>query len=373
MKKDKIKIYGLELILGIILLFALFVSTNISRFLIAAFLLIYMVLLKKIIKKERGISIYHKQVCILVFILSIIYVLLFYSTGIYFGFTKTYHTLTFKSLITFIIPVSITIILCEKIRFILLSQDDKKQELLTIINMVLIDLIIYKNIYDASTLNGFLAQMGFVLFASIATNILYNYLAKNYGYKPSMIYHLITILYSYIIPVIPNVYIFFRTLFRIIYPYFIYFVLEYAYSKQNSIASYKDKRKNAVQTGIMITVTTFIVCLISCRFRYGILVIGSGSMTGTINKGDAVIFQQYKKQQIKEGTIIIYEKDNTTTVHRIVNYSNVNGTIRYYTKGDANKDRDNGYITSSSIKGIVLFKIPYIGNPTLWLRESFKK
>ena len=52
---------------------------------------------------------------------------------------------------------------------------------------------------------------------------------------------------------------------------------------------------------------------------------------------------------------------------------NINGQLRYYTKGDANEDPDAGFITSSDIVGTVRFKIPYIGYPTLWLRSLFAK
>ena len=41
-----------------------------------------------------------------------------------------------------------------------------------------------------------------------------------------------------------------------------------------------------------------IVMLISCKFRFGIIVIGSGSMTGTLNVGDALIYERYEEQKI---------------------------------------------------------------------------
>jgi len=43
-----------------------------------------------------------------------------------------------------------------------------------------------------------------------------------------------------------------------------------------------------------------ITMLISCQFKYGILVIGSESMTGTINVGDAVIYESYNNETIKK-------------------------------------------------------------------------
>ena len=41
--------------------------------------------------------------------------------------------------------------------------------------------------------------------------------------------------------------------------------------------------------------------VVSGRFRYGTLVIGTGSMTGTINKGDIIIYERYEKEELEIG------------------------------------------------------------------------
>ena len=113
--------------------------------------------------------------------------------------------------------------------------------------------------------------------------------------------------------------------------------------------------------------------LISCQFKYGILVIGSESMTPTINIGDAIIYKQYKNQIIKKGDIIIFNNSGIKTVHRVTKIENINNEIRYTTKGDANESEDIGYITKEDIIGIKIIKIKYIGYPTIWIRELFNK
>ena len=40
--------------------------------------------------------------------------------------------------------------------------------------------------------------------------------------------------------------------------------------------------------------------LISCQFKYRVLVIGSESMTGSINRGDVVFIERYDSQVIKK-------------------------------------------------------------------------
>ena len=115
--------------------------------------------------------------------------------------------------------------------------------------------------------------------------------------------------------------------------------------------------------------------LISCQFRYGLLVIATGSMTGTIDRGDAIVFEQteHHSEPFKVGDIVIFNKNNMQWVHRIIDIKNVNGETRYTTKGDANKQEDEGYITDSNIIGVCKFRILNIGYPTVWLNEAFSK
>jgi len=41
------------------------------------------------------------------------------------------------------------------------------------------------------------------------------------------------------------------------------------------------------------------------------LAVGSESMTGAINKGDAIIYEKYKKNDaLKEGEVIVFKKND---------------------------------------------------------------
>ena len=198
------------------------------------------------------------------------------------------------------------------------------------------------------------------------------YITFRFGSKGVIIYRLLTILYAYFIPYIPDVYIFFRSFLRMLYPYIIYLVLEYTYSKSNYAVAYKDKKNNLITTAVLTVLMSLLIALISCKFRYGVLVIGSGSMTGSLDLGDAVVYESYQNQELEKEDVIIFYKENIKVVHRIINIENINGEIRYYTKGDANTNIDSGYVTKNEIIGTTLFRIKYIGYPTLWLRDIFE-
>lgn len=373
MKTDKLKNYILAIILCIILFFALFVPNIFNRIALAIILFIYMIITCHILKKKTTLSIYHKQATVLLFLLSVVYLMAFYLMGLYFGYYRATVKFSMWTVWNYIIPTTVIIISSEIIRKTLLVEKSKKSQILVFVSMVVIDLILYTNVYNITTFDDFVSVVSFTLFSSIACNLLYNYTVSRFGAKTVIIFRLVTILYVYIIPLIPNVYIFFRCFLRIIYPYIIYLLLEHNYSKENFVVSSKAKKKNFIALAILFIVMIIIIMLVSCKFKYGILIIASGSMTGTINKGDAVVFEAYTDQTIPEEEVIIFNKDDIKLVHRVVEIKLVNGERRYYTKGDANQQRDEGYITEKDIVGISKFRIAYIGYPTLWLRDIFKK
>lgn len=379
MKKDKFKLYFFEIIFLIILFIALFVSSKISRIFLAVIISIFGILVKILFKKKKIIHTSSKEVMILMIGLGLLYVGVFYLLGLtYFNFNKHMVLFSFKTTINFIIPYIAIIISSEIIRFTLLSQNGKIRihntnydysKALTFIIMVLIDLIIYIGVYDLGRLEDLLAAIGFISFASISCNLFYNYYTKRFGIMGIILYRMITILYVYIIPVIPDMFIYFRSFLRMLYPYLMFLLLDNTFGKKNFVIPYYERRRNAVFVTCLIIFMGLLTMLISCQFRYGVLVIGSNSMKGAIDRGDVSFYESYHKQNIKVGDIIIYKYNNIEIVHRVVEIKNVNGELRFYTKGDRNKNNDPNYRTEKDIVGVSLFRIKYVGYPTVWVNS----
>ena len=377
MRTIKFKLYALEILLVLSLFFALFALT-IERRLVVMIILAVIALLSMIfVNKKKEKSIYERHVSILMLIISVIYLSLFYLLGLYYGYVRSKYYFNFENIIKIIIPTAIIIILSEVVRKRFLTQNSeikikaKKFDfspLLVYISMTLVDLIVYTGTYSLSNLDDFLMIMGFILFSSLSSNLLFNYMSKRFGYKPIIIFRLFTCLYMYIIPYIPNVYIFLRTFLRMISPYIIYLILDKTYSR----SFYKERKRYVGWSSILLVGVVLVIMLVSCQFKYGVIVVGSESMTGSINKGDVVLFERYDGGILDTGEVIIFDYNNIKTIHRIVDKSSVNGEIRYTTKGDSNKKEDSGYRTSEDIKGVVKLKVKYIGRLTLWFRSLFK-
>ena len=382
MKKDKLKLYLLEFFLLAFLFFALIVSNKINDIVIAIIVAIICIIACIFFPKGFRESAYKRQVTIMMLGFGLIYLGFYYLLGfISFSFYKSPVSIGIKPFLTIVLPLAVVIIASEILRNRLISQDGTitilkvrkdLSKLLIFIIAVLIDLLVYIRVYDLTNLDEFLTAIGFVLFASISCNLFYNYVSVRFDFTGIVIYRIITMLYMYVIPIIPNVYIYFKSFLRMIYPYILYLVLEKAYAKSDFVTPYREKRGNLVGITIVALVMTTLIMLISCKFRYGILVVGSESMTGTLNVGDAVFFEKYKNQQLKSNDIIIFEQNGLYLVHRIVKVERVNGIVRYYTKGDANTEIDDWILTTNNISGVVQFKMSYVGYPSLWLRSIFK-
>ena len=98
-------------------------------------------------------------------------------------------------------------------------------------------------------------------------------------------------------------------------------------------------------------------------------------MTGSINKGDAVIYKTYDERldELKKGDILVYYKGNMIVVHRIETIYSVYGENVYQTKGDNNENIDNWLVEEKDIIGVVEQRIPLIAWPSVKLNELFER
>ena len=382
MKTDKIKTLALELALIPILLLAFLIPTSYARWGMSVLLTIYAIICNKVLKRKQIKSHYKDQVMTIMIVLGLMYLGIFYATGLYFELVKSKILLSINTIVNIIAPITISIIATEYIREIFIHQEFNitiktnkfnLSPLITFISMVIIDLLMYGGNINIDNLDVLLTIVGYVLFASISSNLLFNYISIRYDKRGIIIYRLITTLFVYIIPIVPQIYTFFESFLKMLYPYVMYVIIEKLFSKNEFAVSYGAQKKEFILNSILMIITAGLIMLISCQFRYGIMVIGSNSMTGTLNKGDAIIFEEYKNQELEEGRVIIFDYNGMQTIHRIERIIKVNGEYHYYTKGDANKKADEGYRTQNDISGVVRIRVKYLGYPTLWIRSLFNE
>lgn len=373
MSKDKKVLYTMTTVALAALLIALFLPGENSGRITAAILLLPVAVLTFLFIKKRSLpSMNKRQVLMLMSAIGAVYVVLIYLAGLGFGFYKNPYA-SLKSIYTYVLPISVIIISAEIYRWIIRAQESKIADLLSYIACVVADALIFGNIAYITTFNRFMDFVGMTLFPAIIANLVYHYLSRRYGFYPNIAYRLMVTLYPYIIPyesAIPDPLLAFV---KLLVPIFIFVFIDSLFEKKKRLALKKTSKIAVALTAVSVLVMVSVVMLISNQFKYGSLVIATGSMTGELNKADAAIFEQYDDQIIEEGQVIVFEKNGSMIVHRVVDIENIDGQVRYITKGDANEEIDSGFIADSNIVGIVRFKIPYVGYPTIWLRSLFNR
>ena len=297
--------------------------------------------------------------------------MLYYLTGLHFGFFKSLYPMSMSVFLFFILPIGTIIVSIEIIRKILLSQNNKIVNVLIFISSMIVDILIFGTINDIKSFNYFMDFFGLTLIPAITSNILYHYLSKRYGIYPNIVYRLLITLYPYIIPYVPSTPDSLVSFCKLIIPLIIYYFIDSLYETKKQFATHKKSKLSYIGTGFFVVAMISIVMIISGQFKYSVIVIGSESMSGELNKGDIALYEKYDGQTIEEGQIIIFEKNNKNVIHRVIEIKQINGETRYYTKGDANEGMDDGYIVQSQIVGITNFKIAYLGYPTIWIRDIF--
>jgi len=102
---------------------------------------------------------------------------------------------------------------------------------------------------------------------------------------------------------------------------------------------------------------------------YDLRMVRSESMKPAINMGDLVITGPLNgpiNGEIKPGTIVTYEYSKELITHRV---QSIDGKT-LVTKGDAVEDTDSWSVTLSDVRGVYLFRIPYVGYVTSFVQTK---
>lgn len=375
---DKRNLHIFSAVVFAVLLVALLIPIGDSGRIAAAILLLPpAVLMPLFLKKRRILQITTGQVVLIMTVIALLYVMLYYLSGLSFGFFKNPYRLTMENFFRFFLPVAAIVFFTEVIRFITLSQESKLASGLCWLSCVMAEMLICSNLPAVNSFVDFMDLVAGAMLPAIIANSLYHYLSRRYGFWPNLIFRAVTTLYAYTFPIISGISDSLVNFARLLIPIAIYFFIDALFEKKRRFALQKLGRFQRVfsraLTILVLIIMIGTVMLVSNQFRFGAYVIATESMTGELNKGDVAICERYEGQSVQEGQIIAFEQSNSTLIHRVVDIQVINGVTRYYTKGDANEDMDTGFITDANILALINYKVPMLGYPTLWMRSLFSR
>ena len=370
----------LELVLASLLFFNVFVSKSLDTTICLISLSVFLIL-TVLLKQFKKPVLRNKTDGILVVLgTTIILMGAFYMLGFKTGFSTSYSSI-FKNYISPMswIKVFLIVGLSEITRYVVVNIECRNKYLnfvyqaLMVIILFFVEMNIATKSYNFSSFNQLYEFFALIFVQSISKNLLLNYVTKRYGIKPCLCYRLIMDLYIYILPITPKINVFIEGVILLVFPYVVYSILKSFEDHTKLEPIRKTKKHNKISTIIFSIVFAILVALVSREFEYAMIAIGSGSMTGTVNKGDAVVYKRYHKDTdtLKEGDIIVYLKENMTIVHRIYRVYTLDGETVYQTKGDYNENADNWVVKKGDITGIVKFRVLLIAWPSVYINEIF--
>ena len=373
MKKGYKRLITFESIICLIFILNSFVPNILSRY-TYILLLIALIFFKKLFGIEKDKHRYIKDIILDTVIFLIIFLMLYYLFGIVIGFAKTGNHYTLNGLITFIIPIIITIITKEILRYATLCKAEGNAIALITTTLMFILFDISSAVYHGKFTSNYevFLFIALIVLPSLSTNISFAYITKKVGYKPVIVYLLVMKLYYYLLPIVPNANEYISSVIEfmipILYCYRVYTLFKKDRDEEVE-RTYKKKHITTLVPSIIIVI--ILVYLKSGYFHYWAIAVASGSMSPTIKKGDVVIIEKLdgKFDNLKIGDTIAFKYERIVVVHRLIKIMNEDGNYYFYTKGDANIKEDNFTISEDMIIGTVNYKIPYIGRPTVWLNE----
>lgn len=373
MQNKKAYIFDFILLIFIFILRFLLINkySKIYEIVTILFFVIASFILYKLLGFRKSKSLISENATQIVIISLLLFILLTYLSGLYFGFLRNAYSLNIKSIISNTYMLAVVIISEELIRWMIAKSSKKDIKPLIILSIlyVLLDVALeYNTSIQGIKLFVFITDS---VLASLSRNALATYITYKISYIPSLIMNLFFGLYIYILPIFPDYGYYISSIIGIVFPYLVYLAI-------NKLARYAEHvktpviRKKVWYFNIpLIVCLMFIIILVSGIFKYQIMAVGSGSMEPIIFKGDAIIFEKYnEKEKINIDDIIVFRQSGKYITHRVVEIKNYQDHVRYITKGDNNNNEDDYLTTNNEVVGVVKMKIKYLGLPTIWFQEA---
>lgn len=318
---------------------------------------------------------YKKEVEFCVVITALVYFLIYFILGYIKGFAHNPYDQTFSGILTNLWSFIPAVIIREYVRYYMINNCGKKNILLWafLISLLFtfIDLNLYKfDSYFATTLTTIEFFMQ-TFIPSLITNLYLTYISYFSGFGAPILYAILPQIIMYILPILPDIDWATTSILSATVPFFSYIYINYQINKADKTIGKGENKTVGIKGWLsMMLVIMLMICFGLGVFPFQPLVIGSNSMAPKIHKGDIVIIQDKDVKDVKKGDVIRYLLDGNYVVHRVVMINqDAKGKKVFITKGDNNNDIDLYPVKEYQYTGVVKVTIPYLGYPTIILRE----
>lgn len=375
MKKSFKQLLTIQIFMLLVIITGFFYGNVFKNDLQIIFLFVSFVALYSVFRLDIRNDFKYRQTLKTVMICLLFYFILIYVGGLFTGFAKTIYSFGFTNLIYNIIPTLIYIVLMEFIRSIYINRSNNNK---IIIVLSCIVFIIYDSfskfyLYNLSVSDDLYEYIGLVILVSIARNIFLSILCSKSNVINCIIYRIITELYIFVVPIVPNFGPYINSVLEITLPLIIGLIL--MSPSKRILPSPNMTKRGRISSIVVVSILLLIILLNSGLIKYQMFVIGSNSMNPYIYRGDVIIARRTNSKeikQIKKGEILVFRYDKKIVSHRVYKIIIRNNKLYFRTKGDNNDQVDDNLAKESDVIGTVSFRIKYIGLPSIWLREALE-
>lgn len=311
-------------------------------------------------------------------IIIILYYIIYFSLGLIFGYTSSPYSRTLGTVIKNIIFIVGTLLLQEYVRNKLVNSANNIKNYIFITIIFFIIGLDYSNFLanfeNGETIFKFIAAK---IIPGIATSIICTYLAKTGGHLLIYAYRMPVALLTVLLPIFPDVDWFFSAMLEVLVSLILFVFINYEHTiKVNRLTRWQKKKINPKNSVFVIVLVIFFVVFISGLLPYKPVAVMSNSMVPEFRRGYVVVVKKLNKDDIKNikvGDILQYQLEESVVIHRIINIEENKGNLIVTTQGDNNDTPDIKKVEQDQMLGIVKFKIPYVGYPSVWFSEFFFK
>lgn len=309
-------------------------------------------------------------------IFAVAYIFLMMLIGLAEGFGKSPFNHSIFGIITNVIFISTLLVGRELIRDYLVNSIKIKSFFIT---LGIISLLMTITSISVDTIDQLKTKLDVVKFLGenvlpeFSNNFLACYLVYLGGPILSIIYLGTVQIFYWLSPILPNMSWISKAFVGTLCPLFCLMLLQNMCN--NELKVIKKHQTDENLAGWICTSIAFILIIWFCIGVFPIrpFAIATGSMEPVIYAGDVVLSKRIEPSKLKIGDIIQYKKDNIYIFHRITGIINDPKGVKFNTKGDNNPIPDPQLVKSEDIKGIVVYKVPKVGWPSLLLKSSKTK
>lgn len=207
---------------------------------------------------------------------------------------------------------------------------------------------------------------------TIFSSFLLTYLAISCGLGAMMVYKLGLAAIIVLPPIIPKYDWYLIGVSSILLTISIYIAIDRTAQSREPGHTFHYRHARRAYDVMLLLVTFGLVLFMTGFFTYKPSVIVSNSMQPLFSRGSLVIMQPISSpMDIRKGDIVQYESTGKVITHRVVNIDTTtdgSGKRVFITKGDNSPSEDKP-VQANQVLGIVRSHVPYIGYPTVFLKE----